>query len=75
MINITKEQLKEKQITQIFDSIHDELALITATAKFEYTINKTTQSELNLKLAYIEDTAKLAQLLKTRLNLLWKTTN
>lgn len=72
---ISKEKLKEKQTTRIFEDIEDEIALLTASAKFDFNTGKTTEKELQLKLAYIEDTSKLVKLLKARMNLLWETTS
>ncbi len=72
---INREKLKEKEIARIFEGIEGEIALITASAKFDFNLRKTTDKELELKLAYIEDTAKLVKLLKTRMNLLWETTS
>jgi hypothetical protein len=56
-----------KKLTQIFQDLEGEIALLTATAKFEYATNKITENDLKLKLAYIEDTKKLAAILKTRI--------
>jgi hypothetical protein len=70
---INKEQLKQKEITRIFADIEDEIALITASAKFDFNLRKTTKQELELKLANIQDTANIVKILKTRTSLLWKT--
>jgi hypothetical protein len=67
--------MKEKQLTRIFEDLDGEIALIAATAKFDYHLRKTTENDLKLKLAYIEDTTKLAELLKNRMTLLWQTTS
>ena len=72
---INREKLKEKEIAHIFEDIEGEIALITASAKFDFNIRKTTEKELALKLAYVEDTIKLAKILKTRIKLLWETTS
>ena len=72
---INKEKLKEKEITHLFQEIEDEIALITASARFDFNLRKTTEKELELKLAYIEDTVNLIKILKTGMNLLWKTTS
>ena len=68
-------QLKERELTRIFENIKDELALITATAKLNYATRKTSEKDYKILLAYIDDTAKLADLLKNRLNLLSETTS
>lgn len=68
-------QLKEREITRIFDNIKDELALITAAAKLNYATRKTSEKDHKIVLAYIEDTAKLVELLKNRLSLLSETTS
>ena len=67
-------QLKERELTKIFKHIDDEIALITATAKFNFTTIKTSEKNLKIVLAYIEDTKKIAQILKFRMNLLSETT-
>jgi hypothetical protein len=54
------EKQPEKEITKIFTHINDEIALITASAKFNFTIRKTSEKDLKLTLAYIEDTEKIA---------------
>ena len=66
-------QLKERELTRIFENIKDELALITA--KLNYATRKTSEKDYKILLAYIDDTAKLADLLKNRLNLLSETTS
>ncbi len=68
-------ELKEKELTKIFENIKEELALITASAKFNFAIQKTNEDSLKIVLAYIEDTKKLAELLKTRMTLLSKATS
>jgi len=72
---ISREKMKEKQLLRIFEDIDGEIALITATAKFDFNLRKTTENDLKLKLAYIEDTVKLVELLRNRISLLWKTTS
>jgi hypothetical protein len=72
---ISREELKEKELMHIFEAIDGEIALIAATAKFEFNLRKTTENDLKIKLAYIEDTAKIVELLKNRISLLWKTTS
>ena len=67
-------QLKERELTKIFEHIDDEIVLITATAKFNFTTRKTSEKNLKIVLAYIEDTKKIAQILKSRMNLLSETT-
>ena len=54
---------------------YGEIALITASAKFNFTLRKTTEKDLKIMLAYIEDTKELVHLLKTRINLLWEATS
>jgi hypothetical protein len=63
-------QLKERELTKIFEHIKEELALITASVKFNFTTRKTSEKDLKVVLAYIDDTAKLVDLLKSRLSLL-----
>ena len=72
---INREKLKEKEIARVFEDIEGEIALITANAKFDFNLRKTTEKELQLKLAYIADTTKLVKILKTRINLLVETTS
>ncbi len=71
----TKTYLKNHQLTRIFNEINDEINLLTAEAKFNYTTCKTDKQNLNLTLNYIEDTKQLANLLKTRIKLLIQATN
>jgi len=68
-------QLKGRELTRIFESIDGEIALITANAKFNFTIRKTDESYLKIVLAYIEDTKKLLGLLKARMSLLSEATS
>ena len=68
-------QFKEREITKIFEQIDDEIALITASAKFNFTIRKTSEEDLEIVLAYIEDTKKIVQILKSRMNLLSENTS
>jgi len=63
-------QLKERELTKIFENIKEELALITASVKFNFTTRKTNEKDLKVVLAYIDDTSKLVDLLKSRLSLL-----
>jgi hypothetical protein len=39
-------QLKERTLTKIFEHIDEEIALITASAKFNFTIRKTSEKQL-----------------------------
>ena len=68
-------QLKERELTKIFENIKEELALITASVKFNFTTRKTSEKDLKIVLAYIEDTAKLVNLLRSRLSLLTENTS
>ncbi len=68
-------QLKERELTKIFENIKDELALITASVKFNFTTRKTSEKDLKVVLAYIDDTTKLVDLLKSRLSLLSEATS
>jgi hypothetical protein len=65
--------IKEREFTRVFEPIEDEIILITASAKFNYTTCKTDEKTLNLTLAYIEDTKKLLAMLKARMSLLQET--
>jgi hypothetical protein len=67
-------QLKERELTKIFENITEEIALITASAKFNFTIRKTSEKDLKITLAYIEDTKKIVQILKFRMTLLSEAT-
>jgi hypothetical protein len=62
--------LKERAITRVFEPLDDEITLMIATAKFNFTTCKTDEKTLNLTLAYIEDTKKMLSVLKTRMNLI-----
>jgi hypothetical protein len=70
-----KDAFKERQIQRIFQEIDDEIAILTATAKFNHTTCKLDATMLQLTLAYIEDTTKLVQILKNRINLLSNATS
>jgi hypothetical protein len=70
-----KDPFKERQLQRIFQEIEDEIAILTATAKFNHTTCKTDATTLKLTLAYIEDTTKLVQVLKNRINLLSNATS
>lgn len=70
-----KTDLKNRQFQRIFEGIDDELAILTATAKYNHTTCKTDTNQLKLTLAYIEDTEKLVKILKSRLNLLIEATS
>jgi hypothetical protein len=67
--------IKEREHQRIFDPIDDEINLLTANAKFNYTTCKIDQKLLNLTLDYIEDTKKILNLLKARINILQETTS
>ena len=64
----------EREIERMFEGIRDEIAILIATAKFNYTTCKIDQNTLALTLAYVDDTEKLVNLLKNRINLLIDTT-
>ncbi len=68
-------QLKERELSKIFENITEELALITASVKFNFATRKTSEKDLKIVLAYIEDTAKLVDLLRSRLSLLTESTS
>jgi hypothetical protein len=70
-----KDAFKERQFQRIFEAIEDEIAILTANAKFNHTTCKTDANTLKLTLAYIEDTTKLVELLKNRISLLMETTS
>ena len=70
-----KRAFKERAFRRIFEGIEDEIAILTANAKFNYTTCKTDENTLKLSLAYIEDTAKLVAVLKNRINLLIENTS
>ena len=69
---ISKEKLKERELIRMFEPIEGEMELIQASAKFNYTINKTSEKETEIILAYTDDTEKLVQILKKRIKLLWE---
>ena len=70
-----KASFKETEFQRIFEGIEDEIAILTANAKFYFTTCKTDENTLKLTLAYIEDTKKLIEFLKNRINLLMETTS
>lgn len=72
---ITREKLKERELIRMFEAIEGEMNLIEASAKFNYTINKTPEKETEIILAYTDDTEKLVQILKKRIKLLWQVTS
>ncbi|MGD0204130.1 MAG: hypothetical protein ABSC20_09540 [Candidatus Bathyarchaeia archaeon] len=68
-------EFKEREIERMFEGIKDEIAIITANAKFNFTTCKTNEKTLKLTLTYIEDTKKLVDLLQNRISLLIDTTS
>ncbi len=70
-----RKAFKQRELERIFEGIEDEIAIITASAKFNFTTCKTDKKTLKLTLAYIEDTKKLVGLLKNRVNLLMDATS
>jgi hypothetical protein len=62
--------LKEREVARVFEAIEDEIDLLIATAKFNYTTCRTDGKNLQLTLSYIEDTKKLISVLKSRMVLL-----
>jgi len=72
---LTKEKLKERELMRMFEPIQDEIGLIEASAKFNYTINKTPEKETKIILAFTDDTEKLIQILKKRIKLLLDVTS
>ncbi len=73
-VQLEPAQLKGRELTKIFENLDDEIALITASAKFNFTIRKTNEKNFNITLAYIEDTKKIVQILKFRMTLLSEAT-
>jgi hypothetical protein len=71
---LTKEKLKERELIRMFEPIEGEMGLIEASAKFNYTINKTPDKETQMILAFADDTEKLVKLLKQRMMLLLEAT-
>jgi hypothetical protein len=69
------QQLRTHQIEKVFQGIDDEIAILTATAKFNQLTCKTDANSLTLTLAYIEDTKRLAAVLKSRITLLTEATS
>jgi hypothetical protein len=72
---LTKEKLKERELIRMFEPINGEMSLIEANAKFNYTINKTSEKETQIILAFTDDTEKLVRLLKKRVGLLLDATS
>ena len=72
---ISKEKLKERELVRMFEPIEGEMELIEANAKFNYTINKKSQKETEMILAYTDDTERLIGILKKRVKLLQKITS
>jgi hypothetical protein len=66
---------KQRQITRVFEPLDDEILLMIASAKFNFTTCKTDEKTLNLTLAYIEDTKKMLTALKARMNLIQEITS
>ncbi len=72
---LTKEKLKERELIRMFEPIEDEMSLIKANAKFNYTINKTSENQTKVIISYTEDTQRFVQLLKERIKLLLDATS
>ncbi len=60
----------KREVERMFEGINDQIAITIATAKFNYSTCKIDQNTLTLTLAYIDDTEKLANVLKNRIRLL-----
>lgn len=73
--NLTKENLKKRELIRMFEPIEGEISLIEASAKFNYTINKTPEKETKIILAFTEDTEQLVRILKKRIKLLLDATS
>ena len=73
--NEKRTEFKQREIERMFEGIDDELSIIIASAKFNFTTCKMDEKALKLTLAYIEDTKKLTGLLKNRIALLMDTTS
>jgi len=73
--NLTKENLKKRELIRMFEPIDGEMSLIEANAKFNYTINKTPEKETKIILAFTEDTKQLVHILKKRIKLLLDATS
>jgi hypothetical protein len=73
--NTENQQFRSHQIEKVFQGIDDEIAILTATAKFNQVTCKTDANSLTLTLAYIEDTKRLAAVLKSRITLLTEATS
>ena len=69
-MNAKPQTIKQREQQRIFDPIDDEITLLTANAKYNYTTCKIDQKILNLTLDYIKDTEKVLVILKARMNLL-----
>jgi hypothetical protein len=67
---LTKEKLKERELIRMFEPIEGEMSLIMASAKFNYTVNKTPERETKIILSFTEDTEQLVRILKERIKLL-----
>ncbi len=70
-----KSGFKERAFQRIFEGIDDEIAILSANAKFNYTTCKTDENTLKLTLAYIEDTERIVEVLKNRITLLIENTS
>jgi hypothetical protein len=57
--DMNREKLRIRELNRIFESIEGEIALITASAKFDFNLRKTTEVELQMKLACLEDATDL----------------
>jgi hypothetical protein len=68
-------QFRQREFSHMFEEINDEIALITANAKFNFTTCKINGNTLKLTLAYLEDTKKLVEILKERIKLLSEATS
>jgi hypothetical protein len=72
---LTKEKLKERELIRMFEPIEGEMSLIEANAKFNHTINKTSEKDTKIILAFTDDTERLVRLLKKRFELLLDATS
>jgi hypothetical protein len=73
--NQKKTHSKKDNFNEYSKESKDEIAILTANAKFNHTTCKIDTNIPKLTPAYIEDTTKLVELLKNRISLLMDTTS
>jgi hypothetical protein len=72
---LDKYLIKKREVARVFEAIDDEILLIAANAKFSFATCKMNKNNLQLTLAYLEDTKRIVEILKERVKILSEATS